>query len=326
MALTVCCPCGNPLDCDHLELVVAVTCPNCSRELTLEVESGAGQRAMAVLTIMEGPSSVGEQFIMPVGHDLIIGKAAGNWLSLESDAMAGVHCRLRLSEKGRVLLEDLESQTGTWIGHQRIARGRLASMQSFSVGGFRFRLDLQSADGTTMFAAPPPPAVAAKREAPALPTLAKVSGGDAFLDRLITNRFLLSRWAVLIFAWLTGIHHAFAFISRKDKPWPWLAAILMGLVIGAAITAGGRRVTLARQHSKFAASALLVVLGVADLVWALFMSAIASAALACAVAILIALTPSRVRTAIAITLGAASMLLGTIAAVRSLIILLSSLS
>ena len=114
MALLVSCPCGNPLDCDHLELVVALSCPKCERELTIEAEDDNGRSYHAVLTVVEGPYWVGEQFVMPLGEDLTLGKGQGNWLSLESDVLAEKHCRLRFSPPGGVEIEDLSTESGTW--------------------------------------------------------------------------------------------------------------------------------------------------------------------------------------------------------------------
>src|SRR5262245_47695198 len=117
MAQTICCPCGSPIDCDNLELVITVECPRCRKELNLELQadnnSPAGRRAM--LTVMEGPYWVGEQFVLPVGEVLRIGQGTGNWLSLESTSVSDIHCRLQLTPQGAVIVEDHASHSGVWF-------------------------------------------------------------------------------------------------------------------------------------------------------------------------------------------------------------------
>lgn len=320
MGQTICCPCGNALDCDHLELVVSLTCPRCRREIALEVGCGHEQSAIAVLTVMEGPCWVGEQFIMPVEDDLIIGKAVGNWLSPESEALSDVHCRLRLSSDGLLLIEDLESDTGTWIGPQRIVRGRLNPLQSFSVGGFRFRFELQSSEGTTAVGL----LVPRPREEPSsLPELGKLSGDESLLHRLDSGRFIWARSLVLAFAWLAAIHHAAAFAFRMESPWPWPACVLMGLVIGCGLTIGGRRVALVHGRLKYVAPVLLLILVVADIGWGFPGAAIASLIMAGALLTSMVLA-SESAAVVALLLGSASLLLAAALVVRSLIILFTS--
>jgi hypothetical protein len=321
MALTVCCPCGNPLDCDHLELVVSLTCPRCNREIALEVQLGPARHAFAILTIMEGPCWVGEQFVMPVGQELLIGKAPGNWLSLESDALSDVHCRLRLSENGRVTLEDLESESGTWIGSQRIVRGRLGSLQSFSAGGFRFRLDMPSPNGTTV-AMPSPAAGPAERQM--LPTLTKLTHEGTLPDQLISSRFLWSRRAIITFGWMTGIYHTCSLLHRPGSFFQWPAAVLLGIVIGASLTAAARRVTIGRSYSKYAALTVLLLLIIVDMAWKLPGGAAAALGLGAAVAMLLAGMPSEPLAVTAGAIGFISLLLSAVVTMRSLIILVAS--
>ncbi len=149
MSFVVCCPCGNPLERDDVDLVVALDCPHCKRELTLEFEDAEKRRLRAVVTVMEGPHWVGERFIAPVGERLSIGRALGSWLSLDGDGVSDIHCELRLSKRGSLVIEDCGSEGGTWVGKQRISRGRLADKHSFRVGEFRLRVDFQGDDGAS---------------------------------------------------------------------------------------------------------------------------------------------------------------------------------
>jgi hypothetical protein len=319
MALTVCCPCGNPLDCDHLELVVSLTCPRCNREIALEVQLSPERHAFAILTIVEGPCWVGEQFVLPIGQDLLIGKAPGNWLVLESGALSDVHCRLRLSENGRVTVEDLESDSGTWIGSQRIVRGRLGPLQSFTAGGFRFRLDMPSPEGTTV--AIPSPVVGPVERVP-LPTMTKVTGSETLPDRLVSIRFLWARRAALAFGWVAGLYHAGSLIPRAGSRWP--AAVLVGIAITAIFIAAARRITVGHTNSKYASLVVLLVLIVADIVWKLPGGAAASLGLGAALAALLPVVPSGSLAVTAYAIGSASLLLSVIVTIRSLIILAAS--
>jgi len=322
MALNVCCPCGNPLDCDHLELVVSLTCPRCQREISLEVQLGPDRHAFAILTILEGPCWVGEQFVMPIGQDLVIGKAPGNWLSLESEALSDQHCRLRLSENGRVIIDDLQSESGTWIGSQRIARGRLGSMQSFSAGGFRFRLDMPSPDGTTV-AMPSP--VARSAEPRRLPTLAKVTTEGTLADQLVSGRFIWSRRAIVTFGWMSGLYHTCSLIARTESPVQWPAAVLLGIIIGLAFTAAARQASIGHTYSKYASLVLLLMLTIADIAWKLPGGVAAGLSLAAALAMLLLVVPSRPVAITAALIGILSLFWSVTVTIWSLITLVRSL-
>src|SRR5688572_24255562 len=130
MAYVVCCPCGNPLDCENLDIVVTLACPRCEKEMEIELDGARGQRVRGVLTVMEGPMWVGQRFVIPIGPDLKMGKADDNWLALDGDEVSDHHCQIRLTPQGEVILRDLESNNGTWVGPVRVAQGKLTSGSS----------------------------------------------------------------------------------------------------------------------------------------------------------------------------------------------------
>lgn len=299
MAVVVCCPCGNPLDCDNLELVVTLTCPRCSRELTLEIEGKQGGNCRALLTIMEGPSWVGERFVMPVGLSLSIGSAGGNWISLESDAVSDTHCRLRVSEQGRVTLEDLGSEAGTWIETQRVRQGTLAACQSFRTGDFRFRLDFEAPDGAASAA----PATYRHDAAQPLPTLNQVRPRGTPGRWLIRSRFQFSRGLIVAFAWLIALHHFVCLPNHPTGAWKSPQACLVGLLFLAALLTAGRRVALAHRYFRFAPLGVLLVLAAIDFQWSMPIPALACLLLAAAVAILIIRPPAQVPAILAALLG-----------------------
>jgi len=313
MALVICCPCGNPIDFEHLELVVTLTCPRCGREIDLEFEDAQANRRRATLTVIEGPHWIGEQFLVPVGVELRIGQAAGNWISLDSEKIAPLHCRLQLTQQGVVVVEDSQSPTGTWIGHQRIARGRLAGGQALRVGDFRFRLDYQNIDGTTIVASP---AVVTERSG-ILPTMASVQPKATPTNVLLRNRFRLARWLLWACGALMGAYH-FAALHQPPLDWHWArSAAVAGLVLGA-ILGTSRHVTLGHRLFKYLPIAVLIVLAVVDMVWVLPAGIVSQLGLAAALAMLIVATPQSTLVVCGTSLGAACMLVGLIAAIKNL--------
>lgn len=305
MALVVCCPCGNPVDSDNLDLLVSVECPSCRKELTLELENATGQANRAILTVMEGPYWVGEQFLIPVGVELRIGRSSGNWLMLDDDGVSDTHCRLILTKQGAVVVEDQKSESGTWIGQQRIARGRLSPQQSFKTGDFRFRLDIHTSDGTTIQATP----VYVQDGEDLRPALSRAKANHP----LVRDRYIYARWMILAFAVLSGFTHLLGLrrVFGEDSAWLW--SVLGGLAVAAAISMCGRHVALAHRMFKHASWLLLVFLAIADLVWLLPASAIASLTMASALILLIMLVPNLWLAILGLSLGGIGLLVLLIA-------------
>ncbi len=288
MSLVVCCPCGNPLDCDNLELIVGLACPECDREILLELDGRENKTARAVLSVVEGPYWIGEQFVMPVGVDLPIGRGVGNWLSLEDDGLSQRHCRLHLTKEGRITVEDQDSDSGTWIADQRILRGRLAPRQSFRIGEFCFRIDLQSA-GAVESTAPPAPV---EGGAEVLPSMAPVRPLRSPTQWLVLNRFYVSRLMLTVFAWLAGIHHACFLPLHRADGWSAAQGCLAGLVVLAVLLGCGRGVTMDHRYFKFASLGALGLVAVTCLFWGMPLAAVASLMLAASLAMLIVKVPS----------------------------------
>lgn len=293
MAVVVCCPCGNPLDYDQLELVVTITCPLCKQELTLELEDAAGRSRRAFLTVMEGPLWVGEKFVVPVGLELRIGRATGNWLAMDHDSLAEVHGRMHLQADGTVILEDGKSPTGTWVGKHRIARGKLSSRQSFRMGDFRFRFDLRSSDGATLTAAAQdgsPSGVLDKSGI--LPVMREVQDRRNPLRWFSVNRFIVARWFMMGFAILMGLYHFLHVQRHTASERAMLHASLSGAGVLALLLLAGQRVTLVHRHLKYGALAMLILLAVADMLWAMPIPAIGCLLMAACMTALILRVPS----------------------------------
>ena len=274
MALVVCCPCGNPLDCDNLEIVVTLTCPKCNREIPLELETDQPTTTRGVLTVMEGPHWVGEQFIIPIAMDLTIGTVSGNWLSLESANLGETHCRLYMDAQGRLMVEDLGNPSGTWIAEQRVLRGRLQPRQSLRVGEFRFRFDLQSSEGSTVA---PTTAQAVEAAVKALPTMERVSPRETPGTFLVHNRYPVCRFFMISFAWLMGVFHLCHFVVYPASVWPWAHALIVATGMVMALVISGRKVTLAHRHYKYFSLGVLLTLAILDANWAVTPPVVAGA-------------------------------------------------
>jgi len=303
VAVVVCCPCGNPLDCEHIELVVTLSCPHCNRELTLELEDRSNRCSRALLTVMEGPFWVGEQFLLPVGEDLLIGRSSGNWLSIDSDALSDVHCRLQLSREGSLIVEDRNSATGTWIDAKRIASGRLRHSGSFRAGDFRFRLDLRVADGTTITNA-----LALSAGPAPMQVVGRVQKTPSRFRWLVTNRYKVARAMLLAFACLAGAYHLVGVprVSHSDTPWLW--ASLSGAVVAGSMILCSRRLAMGQHVVSYLTLSALVVLAIVDLIWGLPVAAIAGLALAGGLTLLVMRVPSGSQAILGAIVGAGALL------------------
>jgi hypothetical protein len=315
MAISICCPCGRPLDCDNLDLIVTLTCPRCRQELSVELGENAAQRKLALLTIMDGPHWIGEQFVVPIDVDLSIGKASGNWLALDGEGVADRHCALRLFSSGALVVEDRKSPTGTWVGNQRIAKGRLAPRQSFRVGPFRLRLDYQSSDGTTVAAA----TVAVADASGLLPTMVSVTTRKTPLQGFLKHRYRIVRAMLLTFALVVGLLHVLGLHGKAVDPWPWHKATIAGLLVAGGVLMSSRRVALAHRQLKFVSLGVLVLLAILDLLWALPAISIGALGLAACVSVLCLVeNPSAAFATFAAATGSLSVILVFVKLLRDL--------
>lgn len=303
MALVICCPCGEPLECDNLDLVVTLSCPKCSREVTLEFDDEHRRRCRAVLTIMEGPHWIGERFVIPVGIALKIGSEMGNWISLEDDKIDKTHCEVRLTPQGSTVIEDAGSIAGTWIGGQRITRGKLADKQSFRIGDFRLRLDYELNDGSARASAP---AAMVDASMP-LPNLQNVIKNETAVHWLTTHRYHVARAIITAFAWLTGIYHCCNLYL--DRQWPWYWACAMGLGMLILLADLGRRVALVHPYMNYVSVGILTIFGIVDASMSMPYPAIASFLIAGSMAVLTFRIPTAGQSVAAIGLGSGSALM-----------------
>lgn len=289
MALTVCCPCGNPIACDNLDLVVTLTCPVCEQEITVEIEDARGKIGRGLLTIMEGPFWVGERFAIPVGVELRTGSATGNWLSLEADDVSPVHCRFHLSQEGVLSVADQQSASGIWLGRHRIERGTLKPTQSLTLGPFRLRYDFLTSDGTTVVASPG--ITAPDDQLDALPVMRAAKDTRDPLRWFSINRFIITRWFMMAYAALLGVQY-FAGLRAATPPRPTWLALTWTAVVVAAVLFSGRRVALAHPWYKYISLGVLVVIAALSLVLTLPVAAIGSLFMAAGLTLLVLRLPT----------------------------------
>lgn len=302
MSLVVCCPCGNPLECDNLELLITLECPHCKQELTLEFEDSDKRRCRAVLTVMEGPHWVGERFLTPVGTPLAVGTATDSWMALDGDGVSEKHCEIRLSPRGSLIVEDQGSEGGTWIDKARIARGRLADRQSFRVGQFRFRLDFQLTDGT---AAAPADAEEIDDQTRHLPQLGKVREDLTTGIWLTRNRYILARWQLTLFAWLTGAYH-WSHLWLDGRWDAWYTSAAAGVIVFIIFADLGRRIALVKPIVNYLALGALLMLTATDGFWRIPIASVAALLMILSLTSMIVRTPSSKESIVSIILGIAS--------------------
>lgn len=238
---------------------------------------------------MEGPYWVGERFVLPIDQELILGTETGNWLSLEGTILAKRHCRLLLTRNGLVDIQDLSSESGTWIGSQRIARGRLQPGESFRIGAYRFRLDYQASLGGETRTEE----ALQSEESDRLPVMETVVHDKSPGDRLVRTRFITSRRLILVFAWSVAAYHT-CVLGTLPGPerWTWHGALIAGGVILIGLTISANRVTLAHRRLKFVTLGVLLTLAVVDLSWIWLLPAICGVLLASAIMLLLVGIPS----------------------------------
>ncbi len=322
MGLSVQCACGNPLEGENLELVVTLNCPHCQRELTLEIDDANGTSKRPVLTVVQGPHWAGQQFVVPVGIDLSIGRDPTNWIALDDQSVADVHCRLKLLSDGGLIIEDQQSKSGTWVGTKRVARGKLIPSQPFRLGSFQLRMDLRAIEAP---AAPSPQRIDLHETEPSV-RFDVTRPQPALFRWIVLNRFQISRLLMFIGAWLMGLFHAVAWIGATHG-WNQRSRWILGsIVITAAMLASGSRVSLAHRQFKYASLLTLVVLVIFDLSSMFQAAAIAGLCIAACLTILVMRIPSGLLALLATATGSVGLLVLVGATISRMIGLMSGVS
>jgi hypothetical protein len=202
-----------------------------------------------------------------------------------------------------------------------VVKSRLTPDQTFTVGEYRFKLQFQ--DAIDNEAVSQPSASAAPRRPARLPALVRVGAGKSPTDWLVRNRFQLSRWLVLSFAWVAAVYHFCALQLSSDIALKGYQAFLVGAAILGAVSFSGRRVSLAHRYLKFLSLAVLVILAISDIIGARPLPAICALVLASVLPLFTTLVPSRVVAVFAALLGTGSTVILAILALRSTLALVA---
>ena len=85
-----------------------------------------------------------------------IGRADGNTIQIADISVSGRHCEVKL-HGGELVVRDLLSTNGTFIGGRKITEGVLSAGQALRLGDVQLRFEAISPVGTS--APPPIPAI-----------------------------------------------------------------------------------------------------------------------------------------------------------------------
>jgi pSer/pThr/pTyr-binding forkhead associated (FHA) protein len=91
------------------------------------------------LRVLSGRDS-GRLFTLTEGKPLRVGRDMGTDTRLKDPQVAMLHCQVA-AEPGRVVLTDLNSSVGTFVGTQRVREHELRPGDVFRVGDTRIRLE-----------------------------------------------------------------------------------------------------------------------------------------------------------------------------------------
>ncbi len=309
------------MEAGGIDVVVALRCPACEREMTLEYAGPQKERRRAILEVVEGPRFLGEQYVVPINEELVLGAEEGGWLRLPDGGLDAVHCWIKVDHHGAVTIGDLGSKTGTWIDQLRIVEGVLDPEQHLRLGYYRMRVrhavvgealpEEQKADeGETPEAVP-------------LVTMKSIEAEETPVHRLVALRFYLARNGLIILSWLAGMHH-----FLEIRQWPgqsWIVAALSGIFYTLIVSQFAQRIGLTEPRTNLAT---LIVTGLAAVVDAglfLWFPAVAAALMAGASAVLILKEPKPEHAIGATTLGTAGLAVLAVVTIQELIEFLPTL-
>src|SRR6266480_3648116 len=145
------CQCGAEFVVGEDAANTVYQCPTCSKMVRLvsaeQLADGAGSGDFdARLTIVAGPSRVGERILLGGVLDIEIGKLAGKHLQLEGSLVSRAHCKLVRVDfaPGRWKIVDSNSRNGLFVNRERVAEHELQDGDSIRVGDFELKFENHS--------------------------------------------------------------------------------------------------------------------------------------------------------------------------------------
>ncbi len=80
---------------------------------------------------------------IPKGITRTVGRTAQADFMLDAPLISRVHCRLTADPSGQLVVEDLESQNGTYVNGQRVERATLKTGDQLTIGRVEFTVQRQ---------------------------------------------------------------------------------------------------------------------------------------------------------------------------------------
>ena len=81
-------------------------------------------------------------FRLPTGAVKTIGRTARADFILDAPLVSRVHCRLTADPSGQLVVEDLESQNGTFVNGRKVGRATVKAGDRITVGRVNLTIDL----------------------------------------------------------------------------------------------------------------------------------------------------------------------------------------
>lgn len=112
-----------------------------AREILAGILARTGEVRRPVLLVIAGPGPAGRYVVPDPPAVLRIGRANDAGIRLEDRDVSKVHAEVA-REGDRVIVRDLKSYGGTFVGGERVERAELAAGLPFTVGGTTLALEL----------------------------------------------------------------------------------------------------------------------------------------------------------------------------------------
>ena len=91
--------------------------------------------------ILTYKNKVQQNYMVPSGAEVIIGRDAGNQVVIDHPSVSGRHAKIRLSDKG-LFITDMGSTNGTYVNEDKVADCQLAHQDWIRIGNHVVIVDL----------------------------------------------------------------------------------------------------------------------------------------------------------------------------------------
>lgn len=150
--IDVACTCGVHENVPESQAGIRWLCPSCGRTAHLvageSLPEGAGAGDFdASLTILSGPTHVGERYLLGGVADISLGKLPDQQIVLPGEHVSQHHCVMRRVDYGpsRWQVVDAGSADGIFVNSERVAEHELTPGDDVTIGEFDLRYDAPAA-------------------------------------------------------------------------------------------------------------------------------------------------------------------------------------